>query len=463
MKAVIYTRVSADRSNGRSVSEQEAECRSECERNGWTVSEVLSDNDAGASRHSRKSRPAYDRLSRILEPGDILVTWEASRAQRDLAAYVALRDLCARTGVRWHYSGVTYDLKTGDGRFRTGLDALLAENEAEKTRERVLRATRANAAAGKAHGKIPYGYRAVRDDKTGSIIDRVPDEFEASVVRELARRIIAGDSLRAIRADLEERGIPGPTGGKWYTTTIRRMLRSPTIIGKRIYHGEVVPGTWEPILSEADQEAVTGILSDTTRFTASRGPEPVHLLTGIARCGRCGAPMTRMKSSGYPTYVCSAHYHVARNQKKTDLLVESEIIARLEDPALTGAFIAGSDDATAAFEEARTLRLRLDGFTAQAALGGLTPARLGQIEAQLMPMIEEAEARASAAMELPLVGETVGPDAGVKWKGYSVEQRRALVRSLVTITIQPTGRATARKFDPDLIDVDWKRPVAGTH
>lgn len=457
MKAVIYTRVSADRSNGRSVAEQEAECRAECERNGWQVAEVLSDNDAGASRHSRKSRPAYDRLAKILEPGDVLVTWEASRAQRDLSAYVTLRDLCAHSGVRWHYGGATYDLGTGDGRFRTGLDALLAENEAEKTRERVLRATRANAAAGKAHGKIPYGYRAVRDSKTGLITDRVPDEFEASVVRELARRIIAGESLRALRAELEMRGIPGPTGGKWYTSTIRRILRSPTIVGKRVHHGETIPGSWEPILSEADQEAIIGILSDTSRTAASRGPEPVHLLTGIARCGRCDAPMTRMKSSGYPTYVCSAHYHVARNQRKTDLLVEAEIIARLEDPALAETLVAGSADSAAAFEEARKLRLRLDGFTLEAAKGNLSPARLGQIEAQLTPMIEAAEARATAAMELPLVGETVGPDAGVKWKGYTVEQRRALVRGLVTITIHPTQRATARRFDPELIEVDWKR------
>ncbi|NKR80190.1 recombinase family protein [Rhodococcus hoagii] len=64
MRAIIYARVSADQSGrGRSVSEQEAECRAICQREGWDVAEVLSDNDVGASRFSRvKDRPAYERL-----------------------------------------------------------------------------------------------------------------------------------------------------------------------------------------------------------------------------------------------------------------------------------------------------------------------------------------------------------------------------------------------------------------
>ena len=63
---------------------------------------------------------------------DVLVTWEASRAQRDLDAYLELRRLCAASGVRWAYSGTVYDLAHGSDRFRTGLDALVAEDEVEK-------------------------------------------------------------------------------------------------------------------------------------------------------------------------------------------------------------------------------------------------------------------------------------------------------------------------------------------
>lgn len=453
VKAVIYTRVSADRAGGRSVAEQETECRAACDRNGWPISEVLSDNDIGASRHSRKHRPAYDKLAAILEPGDVLVTWEASRAQRDLAAYVALRDLCAARSVQWHYGGSTYDLSTGDGRFRTGLDALLAENESEKTRERILRAHRANAAAGKAHGKIPYGYRAVRDENTGKIVSRIPHEAEAPVVRELARRVLSGEGLNTLRKDLDRRGILGPTGTKWNTHSISRILRSPTMAGKRVHRGQTIQGDWEPILSEEDQQALIGILSDPTR-KVTRGPEPVHLLTGIAVCGLCSAPMSRMKNTKYPSYVCSQHFHVGRNQTNTDLYVESVMVGGLSDPSLLGSIGVASADAAPYFEEARKLRLRLDGFTSEAIKGNLTHSRLGQIESELLPMIAKAEERARSSMTAPMVAEAVGPDAAEKWEKYTVVRKRDLIRALATVTILPTV-GNRRVFDPDRVVVKW--------
>src|SRR3954452_11659341 len=101
MRAVIYTRVASDAQNrGRSVAEQEAECRAVCDRNGWEVVAAFSDNDRSASRWATKERAQYRRLIGCIEAGgcDVLVTWEASRAQRDLAAYAQLRDLCERKG-----------------------------------------------------------------------------------------------------------------------------------------------------------------------------------------------------------------------------------------------------------------------------------------------------------------------------------------------------------------------------
>ena len=94
---------------------------------------------------------------------DVLVTWEASRAQRDLDAYLELRRLCAASGVRWAYSGTVYDLAHGSDRFRTGLDALVAEDEVEKMRSRVLRALRANANSGRPHGVVGFGFRREYD------------------------------------------------------------------------------------------------------------------------------------------------------------------------------------------------------------------------------------------------------------------------------------------------------------
>jgi len=149
---VIYARVSQDDSGrARSVGEQLAECRAVCAREGWSVDAVFEDNDRSASRYATKARPAFAELEAAIGERrfDVLVTWEASRLQRDLAVYVRLRDACRRAGVSWCYSGQLIDLANPDDSFRATLDAALAERESDITRSRVLRALRANAVAGR--------------------------------------------------------------------------------------------------------------------------------------------------------------------------------------------------------------------------------------------------------------------------------------------------------------------------
>jgi len=167
--ALIYARESNDpHGHGRSPKEQVAESTAWCHSQNITVGKVIIDNNRSASRHAKRSREGWAEVHRQLADGgiDLLVTWEASRAQRDLDAYTKLRALCADHGVRWAYSGTVYDLAKREDRFRTGLDALVAEDEADRTRERVMRAMRANAANGRPHGRLPFGYWRIYDPIT---------------------------------------------------------------------------------------------------------------------------------------------------------------------------------------------------------------------------------------------------------------------------------------------------------
>ena len=460
MRAIIYCRVSSDPANrGKSVTEQEAECRAVCSSNGWTVADVLVDNDRGASRYSRKDRPAYRKLTETLRRGDVLVTWEASRAQRDLAAYVQLRELCAEQGVAWSYSGRTYDMSRGDDRFTTGLDALLSEKEVEQSRERVLRGVLANVVAGKPHGKLPYGYRILRDPDTGEPIERVPDDAKAAIVREIARRLLAGESAYAIARDLNKRDVPAPrpgrdgAPGKWSPNVMTRLVANPTYAALRTHHGEVVgPATWPPLISVEDHRALAALRTDPSRLT-HRGSETKWLLSGIAVCGECSGPMRKQLNRGHLSYICRTKFCTSRALTPMDQHVEEQIVRRLESKDIISQLAEKDDGAKEAVAEVAALRERLDAFTAAAAEGELTPSMLAKVERQLRPKIAEAERRVKSMFMSPLVADLAGPDAREKWDGLGLHDQRSVIAAMATIRVLKTRKS--RLFNPESIEIEW--------
>ncbi|KSU77147.1 recombinase family protein [Rhodococcus qingshengii] len=460
-RAIIYTRVSSDPTRaGRSVAEQETECRQVCQREGWEVAQVLVDNDAGASRWSKSKRPSYEKLSTILRAGDVLVTWEASRAQRDLQAYLALRDLCAERGVLWSYSGRTYDLSAGDDRFTTGLDALLAEKEAEQTRERVLRALRSNAAQGKAHGRLAYGYKAVRDTETGNVIRRDLHPDHAPIVHEAGVRVLGGESLRSIAADFNDRKIPPASkrANSWRSVTIGKMLRRPTYAGKRTSAGKVVSdGNWPAIFTESEHLRLLAILDDPARRTLPRGTAPRHLLSGIAKCGICGAPMYVMTAHGKPVYYCTKGAHVSRQVADVEKRAVEYALALLSDPRLAERLSQPVDDieAVRARNEADALRQRLSQITQSMVDGEISPRAFGVAESQLDAQIAELDERARHSVTHPTLARIAGENARAIWEGLDILDQREVLRAAVTVTVNLSNNGRGRRADEESIDVEW--------
>ena len=456
-RAIVYTRVSSDRSGrGRSVAEQETECRTVCVREGWPVAEVLVDNDAGASRWSRDKRPSYDRLAEILRPGDVLVTWEASRAQRDLRAYVALRELCTELGVYWCYSGRLFDLSRSDDRFMTLLDIGLAEKEVDQTRERIMRTLQANLAEGRPHGVRAYGYRIKRDPSTGKSIGRELDPKESRIVREMADRVLGGEAVRRIAIDLNERRVPTYRAKEWQGVLISKMLRNPTYAGLRTHKGTVVgKGTWPAILTEDEHLALKAILTNPNR-RLQRGTAPKSLLSGIALCGKCGSTCYRNlhHNKKQVCYVCRKNGCVVRQTDEVDAAVLEYMFALLSDPRMAER-LAETDD-TAALEARRridAIRLRMDEFAKEAMAGEITPRAFAMMEQGWLAEIEDLERVAMAGVRSPKLAALAGENLPLTWERLSLDDQRDIVRDAVTVTINPIKSAASRE---ESVVVDWR-------
>ena len=107
------------------------------------------------------------------------------------------------------------------------------------------------------------------------------NEDEAKIIREAADRLLLGASLRAVCRDLNERGVKTVSGKPWTSTTLKRMVLSPRVIGYRVYHGEgLVPNSLPEILDSGTHATLKKILNDPKRRTNRFYNKRYYLLSG---------------------------------------------------------------------------------------------------------------------------------------------------------------------------------------
>lgn len=212
----IYARISLDRTGqALGVQRQIEACREQCEALGWPEPKVYSDNDISA--RSGKRRPGFEQLLADVQAGyvDGLVAWHLDRVLRRVVDLERVLDAieAQRSAIPVVFlQAGQIDLTTPSGRLLARILAAVAANEGDVKSAR-LSAQRAQAAqSGLAHGPLGYGY-----DEEQRIIPE-----EADVIRDVARRLIEGDSLYSIAADLNKRGVPTPGSGKWDARRVQR-------------------------------------------------------------------------------------------------------------------------------------------------------------------------------------------------------------------------------------------------
>lgn len=455
--AGIYTRISAD-ANGDAlgVQRQEEDARKLCADRGWTVVEVFCDNDRSAYSR-RKTRPAYLAMLEAVKAGQInvIVAWHPDRLHRQTRELVPFIDLINEYGVRVEtVTAGRYDLSTPSGRMNARIVGSVAEYESEHKAERVRRKLEANAAEGLNHGGIrPYGWT---DDRT------TLDPAEAAVVVDAADRVLAGESVKAIARALNASGHRTATGQPWRDRNVRDMLIRPRNAGLRVHHGEVVGrGKWTPILPADTFHQVEAILLNPARRTHPGKDGRVHLLSVLARCGVCDAPIVVAKGKPYKgkansIYRCRSA-HVIRDQAAVDALVTRVIVGRLglPDAAELLAEPDRADRAQAAARRVQALSDRLNDAAEAYAAGTITLAQMTTINAALRPKLDAAQTDAASPSRAKVLGDLVAAtDPATVWEAMTPHRRRAVVDLLLEVRIMPTGHGP--RFDPESISITWK-------
>ena len=423
--AAIYCRFSSDMQRVRSLADQESLCRDLADREGLHVVEVFSDAAISGTKHDR---PGFLRVMAAAKARrfDVLIVEDQDRLTRDQGDFHAARKILDFCGIRL----LTANGFVGgiDGSVRALLNELYIENLAAHTR----RGLAGVVADGRHAGGRSYGYTPVAGSP--GVMQIVEDE--AAVIRKIYEAFVGGKTARQIAHDLNKRGVKPPRGKWWNASALngsrdrhngilqneayRRVLvwnrvsmRRDPVTRKRISRPnprsdwKTAPVPRLRIVSDELFEAVQ------VRKAARRGDgslkavraarRPRHLLSGLLRCGSCGAGMCSVGASrkgGRARIICSAHRENGScgNQRRTYLdIVEDKVIGGLQHhlahPAVLNEFVTAYN--------AERKRLAKDANRERAA----KERRSGAIKREIAHLIEALKAGAGAAV--PAIVETL--------------------------------------------------------
>lgn len=457
-RAVVYCRISQDRAGaGLGVDRQEIDCRAFAEQHKCSVVRVHTDNDTSAYRGKRRG---YEALLADLRSGaaDTLIAWHSDRLHRQPRELEDFIDLVEAKGIDVFFvqSG-ELDLSTPSGRLNARIMGVVARHESEHKSERVARARLQRAQAGKwGGGSRPFGWES-------DGVTPIPKEIVA--IRRAYDMILHGGSLRGVVRMLNEAGLRTPKKGiEWQSVTTKTMLMRSRNAGKITHQGKMIgDGTWDAVVSEDEWRAVCDILTDTNRRT-SRSTTVKWFGSLLYRCGVCGDGLYVSKSGspGRPSYRCRSTTrgtgsHVVRKAETLDYWVENLLLGRLEDPLYAAAFLAEPERMDIPALRRRLAVLESSGRSMSARLGMelVTEEEFDAFIGENRAKIREVQAElASATATHPAAELVASGDVRETWAGYLIDQKRAVLRSVMVVTVHPSGSRGGR-FDPSSLDVEW--------
>lgn len=351
---IIYARVSTEDQarHGYSLPDQVAQCEKKAKELGAKT--IIDCVDEGISGDILE-RPGLTKARQLIRDGGVsyFICYDPDRLARKLAHQLIVTEEIERSGCKLVF--INFDWKNNpEGRLFYSLRGAIAEYEKEKIKERTMRGLRQKAKqGGLTHDPRAFGYEY---NKEANNLDIVPEE---AVVYKMMSRWFLEEQLgySGIAARLTEMGIPTKRGAKtWAATTVSRMMTNPlykgelwlqryNTIGKRnnrhrkpedrIAPQERPREHWvmvevPPIIDEVTHQAHLRQADRISRLYKKRTFHGHYLLSGLLRCGLCGAAMSGTTTRSRRYYRCNA-----RNRSNTTCSLDYFRADKIEKPVWT--------------------------------------------------------------------------------------------------------------------------------
>ena len=440
------------------IKRQLGDCETYAQLKGWPVVDRYCDNDFSA--YSRRPRPEYRRMLDDIASGriDAVIVWHLDRLHRNPKELEEFFETCERAHVT-HLATVQgdVDLGTHDGKFHARIIGAVARKESDDKSRRATRKHLEIAQSGRwAGGRRPYGFSDERE--------LVPEEV--AIIREAARRLLAGETLMSVARDFNDRGIPTARGRKWSGHTLKQIVIHARLAGHRTLHERIVaPAVWDAVLTEQESQRLRSLLTDPARTltrTARR-----YLLSSLLTCRLCRAKLVSRHSRRRPAYVCATGPGFFGCGKISILagtlesFITDAVLFRLDSPELTRALEHQPDahreaaDLEIAIATDQAKQEELAGFWAD---GKIESAEYFVARKRIADRLSALRARSARVDRHSSVRKLAGEADRLRsqWSDLNLHQRRAVITAVLDhVVVGPAVRGLNR-FDRSRLDPVWR-------
>ena len=369
MIAAIYARKSTEQTGvsdeEKSVARQIEHAKAYALRKGWTVSNEHVFVDDGISGAEFVKRPGFIRLMNTLKPRppfQVLIMSEESRLGREAieTSYALKQIIDAGARLFFYLEDRERILESATDKVMLALANFASEMEREGAKQRTYDTMLRKAKAGHVTGGKVFGYdnREVRS-ATGHRVHvlRVINPHEAAIVRQIYGMHAGGLGMTRIAKRLNAESVPAPRQSPrgWAPNAVREILHRPLYKGEIVWnqHQKIVRGGTKTRRQRDEKDwirldapdlriippdlwaTVQARLAKTKGIGRStfRDQDSKYLLTGMARCGHCGGPMTIVGQDYHRRkgrfYGCSYYKTRGSSICKNSLLVEQTFLDQI--------------------------------------------------------------------------------------------------------------------------------------
>lgn len=287
-RAGLYIRVSHEEQvkDGFSLEAQKENLIKYAKENNYKIIDIYADEGISA-RKSYTKRKEFMRLIEDVKSNkiDIILFIKLDRWFRNVAEYHKIQEILEKYNVGWKATTENYDTTTANGRLYLNIRLAVAQDEADRTSERIKFVFEKKIQDGEyLSGKPTFGYKVENKHL-------VIDEEEAKVVRFVFETYLKLKSKRAtVFATIKE------FQRDFTYKVINCIFTNEKYIGK--FRGN--ESYCDPIISKEVFETVQKTLKERRMrysYSTSNKTNYNYIFSGIVRCPLCGACLTGNKSS----------------------------------------------------------------------------------------------------------------------------------------------------------------------